>query len=152
QLQASTAAFGAPFNSTLSLNTNEVVQWAFNAKTNRSNLAEISLAGKYGMAMVLGASSNNFRTADGYAVAFGNTNTPDPARLLSFHNGIFTDNSTDMISSTSPTASPDTDYMSIRLTFNAATNRWSLFTRDDGSVAWADPTTVPDTALIGSIT
>jgi hypothetical protein len=152
QVQASTAAFGSPFNSTLGLNANEIIQWAFNAKTNRSNLSEISLSGKYGMAMVLGASSSNFRSADGYAVAFGNTNTPDPARLLSFHNGVFTANSTDLISSASQTANPDTDYMSIRVTYRASTNQWALFTRDDGSAGWADPTTVPDSALIGSVT
>src|SRR5689334_1989932 len=50
----STASFGAPYNSILANNTNQLIEWDFNAKTNRTtNLSGFlqSGGGNYGMAI-----------------------------------------------------------------------------------------------------
>src|SRR5439155_12792190 len=72
------------------------------------------------------------------AITVGNTGTPDPIRLVKFTNGISTTSpSTILTTSLQDTA---TDYWSVKVTYDPASNTWELFTRDDGNVAFADPT------------
>lgn len=114
------------------------MEWRFNM---RSSVLPTGFNGsQYGVAVVLAATSTNFNTASGYAVAFGR-NGSNVIELVSFVNGLDANaNLTSIIASgTSPLGAGGTDFGSIRVTYNAVTNNWQLFIRDDGTSGFADP-------------
>ncbi|HPH82650.1 MAG TPA: hypothetical protein PL185_08735, partial [Flavobacteriales bacterium] len=152
-----TSSYSAPYNTTLSSNTN-VVTWTFNMKYNRTSLPSGWANNAYGMGVVLASSNSNpFATSSnsGYAVVFGNTGAVKSLRLVSFNNGLVGDaNLTNVISTglndlgATATGSPGfTNYFSVRVTYTPSTNTWALFLRDDGNTAWSDPSTGVTTQL-----
>ncbi len=134
-----TSTYSAPYNTTLSANTN-LVTWTFNFRYERTaGLPGGVASGSYGTAIVLAGSSSTLTTGTGYAIAYGNGGSPDPIRLVAYSAGIST--STNIISSGVADIAAATNYVSVRVTYNPTTNGWSLYLRDDGVSAWSDPST-----------
>jgi hypothetical protein len=138
------SGFNSPFNPTLSLNTVNV-EWSFNLRTNRNTIFPGFSAGTYGAAVVLaGTSGTLLNTGNGYALVYGGTGTRN-WRLVRYTSGLF-GTRTDIISG--GVFAAGTNYVSARIVYTPSTNTWTYYFRDDGAVAWGDPTTV--TTLIGS--
>ena len=138
------SGFNSPFNPTLSLNTG-TIEWSFNLRTNRSTIFPGFSAGTYGAAVVLAGTSGTLQNAgNGYALVYGGTGTRN-WRLVRYTSGLF-GTRTDIISG--GVFAAGTNYVSARIVYTPSTNTWTYYFRDDGAVAWGDPTTV--TTLIGS--
>ena len=139
------SGFNSPFNPTLSLNTGTTIEWSFNLRTNRNTIFPGFSAGTYGAAVVLaGTSGTLLNTGNGYALVYGGTGTRN-WRLVRYTSGLF-GTRTDIISG--GVFAAGTNYVSARIVYTPSTNTWTYYFRDDGAVAWGDPTTV--TTLIGS--
>ncbi|MEI6684067.1 MAG: choice-of-anchor D domain-containing protein, partial [Bacteroidota bacterium] len=133
------STFSSPYTATLNANAG-LVTWTFNFRTNRTSaLAGFSSTTAYGMAMVLVSTSNTPNTSgSGYAVVMGG-GTANNIALISFNNGLQGTRTTIIGYGNTPTNL--TDYISVRATYNPTGNNWELYSRDDGSSAFADPTT-----------
>ena len=139
------SGFNSPFNPTLSLNTGTTIEWSFNLRTNRNTIFPGFSAGTYGAAVVLAGTSGTLQNAgNGYALVYGGTGTRN-WRLVRYTSGLF-GTRTDIISG--GVFAAGTNYVSARIVYTPSTNTWTYYFRDDGAVAWGDPTTV--TTLIGS--
>ncbi|HNW70773.1 MAG TPA: endonuclease [Bacteroidales bacterium] len=142
------ASFASPYNTTLS-NNSGVVTWTFNFKYDRTTNPAGIVSGSYGSTIVLAGSNSTLTSGTGYALVYGNSVTPDPIRLVKYSAGVGT--STNIISSGANDLVNITNYASIKVTYNPSGNNWSLFIRDDGTSAWADPSNGISTQ-IGSTT
>ncbi len=135
----STSTFGLPYTTILA-NNSGTVTWTFNFRWNRqaSNNPAAPASGAYGTAIALAGTSSNLTSGNGYAIVYGNSNTPDPIRLVSYTGGI---NGTlaNICTSGASDISSTNNYASVRVTYDPVTNNWSLFIRDDGASTWADP-------------
>ncbi len=116
------------YNSYLNTLSN-VISWEFNMRQNRGNPSGFNSSG-YGIAFVLGASNSDLTEGNGYAVTLGQGGTDDRVRLVSYTNGL------DLNGNLNPIITGATDYgneyLSIRVTYDPATDTWELFVRDDG--------------------
>ncbi len=88
-----TSSYGAPYNTTLGLNTGQVVEWSANMKYNgpvNANQPGAFGLGAYATAIVLASDRSDFTASDaqGYAIALGSGGTIDPVRLIRFSNGL----------------------------------------------------------------
>lgn len=139
---APTTSYGDSFNSTLSSNASALITWTFNMRWNRANTSNpaIPTSGSYGQAVILGGTSATLTTGNGYAVVYGSSGTPDPIRLVRYTAGI-TGTLNNICSSGVSDLSATNNYVSVRVTYSPSTNTWSLYVRDDGTTAWADPLT-----------
>ncbi len=134
-----TDGFDSPYNKVFGSNV-EAVTWYFNMRQIRSNPAGFA-SNTYGVAFVIGCTSINAATeGEGYAVVLGNTGTPDPIRFVKFDQGIQSLGTTldGLIIAGEPLDDPTNDYMSLKLTYDPASNEWQLFGRNDGS-SFQDP-------------
>jgi hypothetical protein len=131
QTYAYTSAFSSAYQTTLSSNSGAVT-WSFNMRTLTTDPSNTNR-----LAFVLGASSNNFTTASGYAVRVG-TNSPgtDPLDLVYFTGGV---NGT-VTSIASGASLTSNQYASVSVTYAPSTNTWSLYGSSGSS--WSDPTLV----------
>lgn len=145
---ASLAGYGAPFNVTLSSNSPRIITWTFNMRTNTAVTGiptqgamggGIDLCGNAG-ANIYGGSPN------GYGVIFNSSATGGVA-LVRFTGGM--NASVPIITQTNTISK--TNFYSVRVTLNTATNLWSLYVRDDGSTGFADPASGVNT-LEGTVT
>ncbi len=129
--------YTAPFNASLSSNPG-LVTWTFNMRSSRASaLSGFTTTSSYGMAYVIGCTTNSPNTTgNGYAVVMGGGGT-NTIGLIRFTNGLQGTKTTIVTFGGAPAAL--TNYMSIKLTYDPSTNNWSLFNRDDGSTAFADP-------------
>ena len=140
------SGFNSPFNPTLSLNTINV-EWTFNLRTNRASIFSGFGVGQYGGAVVLAGTSGTLQNiGNGYALVYGGSGTRN-WRLVRYTNGL-SGTLTDIISG--GIFASNTSYVSVRIVYTPSTNTWTYYFRDDGTLAWGDPTTV--TTLIGSAT
>lgn len=131
------APYAAPFNSTLSLN-DELVTWTFNMRTS----APVSgfLATQTMAAMVLATDAGNYRIfGNGYAVTF-NPALPSGLQLIRFSTSGLSGVITPVVVSSAVLSSP-TNYASIRVVYQQSIDQWTLYVRDDGPTAFADPST-----------
>ena len=127
------------WNTTLSSNTG-VVTWEFNMRSIRTDPSGFA-NGNYGLAFILAGTSTTALTAgSGYAVVLGQSAGTDPVRLVSYNNGLRGTLTNVIISNTTGLNDFGTEYLSVRVTYTPATNRWELFLRNDGTTAFADPT------------
>ena len=140
------SGFGSPFNPTLSSNsTLSTIEWTFNLRTNRNTIFPGFAAGTYGGAVVLVGSNTNIQSlGSGYALVYGGTGTRN-WRLINYNNGL-AGTQTDVISG--GIFAGGTNYVSVRIVYAPLTNTWTYYFRDDGAVAWGDPTTT--STLIGT--
>jgi hypothetical protein len=142
------------FNTTLG-SSSGLLTWSFNMRQIRTNPAGFG-ANSYGVAFVLGSSSDNVRSNGyGYAVVLGNTGTPDPIRLVSFTGGLSSLGTAAgglIVSGLGmPLDNPTNRYMSVQVTYNPADNLWSMYGRDDGASSFTDPLS-GSLSFIGSAT
>ena len=133
------STFSSPFNATLTSNTG-LVTWSFNARHNRNSTLSGFIAGNYGFAIVLVASSSDLSSANGYAVVSGGSSS-NVYRLVKFTGGLYADAGvTNLV--TGLTQTDRRDYMGIKVTYDKITGTWSYYDRTDGpsgTPAWADP-------------
>jgi hypothetical protein len=146
------------YNSTLA-NNQGIVTWTFNMRreTSISTSSGFSCSSSAnqnyvttGLAFILASSEsggilsstsncNQNATADGYAVIFGGNTSGSSIRpqLVRFENGLHNGNRT--VIANWGTAIPMANYMSIKVTYNPATNAWGLQARSDGTGSFANP-------------
>lgn len=130
----------APWTSTLSSNPG-TVSWEFNMRQIRPNPAGFGV-GNYGAAFVLAGTSSEAATkGNGYAVVLGNSQTPDPLRLVSYTGGLQGTLADIITSNTEGLASFGAQYLSVRIEYTPSSNQWQMFLRNDGTSAFTDPTT-----------
>ncbi len=96
-------------------------------------------SGNYGVAFVLAGNNTSAATlGDGWAVVLGQSGTVDPIRLARYTGGI-QGTLTNVITASSVLNDVGAEYLSLEVQYNALTNTWSLFGRNDGASAFADP-------------
>ena len=108
-----------------------VVTWAFNMRQNGQDPDGFS-AGEYGLMFVLASSSNGVPgSGNAYAVVLGQDDTADNLKLVSFNGGYSGEGEfTDIVTWS---ADLDTDYLSVRVTFDADTKTWTLYAENGAS-------------------
>ncbi len=132
-----TDEFASPYSTSLSANPG-IVTWTFNMRQSKANPSGFASNG-FGIAFILaGTSGTTNLTGTGYAVTLGNGGTVDPVRLVRYDSGI-RNNTTLITSNTSGLTDFGNHYISVKVTFNPATNTWQLFVRNDGLSAPANP-------------
>ena len=112
----------AMYNTVFSTNTG-LLTWAFNMRQTRADPSGFD-ANNYGIGFVLGATSNNFMTASGYAVVLGNSGSGDNVRLVSFASGMAT--SLGLSAVINPGNDFGSEYLTIRVTYNPVGDVWTL--------------------------
>lgn len=145
------------FNTTLRSNT-QLVTWSFNMRHNRSSGTTMSGfgAGQWGVATVIACDNADptAATAKGYAVVMGGTNTLATYDLVSFSNGLNA-NSNIVSMITGITLASFKNVVSIKVTYDPATNKWNMFQKDESSAiattAYPDPYAI-SVAAIGEVT
>ncbi len=121
------------------------IEWTFNMRQSNTNPSGLNGSGEAGVAMILGGSSTTANNAGhGYAVVLGSGNANDFVRLVSYNNGLG-GTLTDIVAGTTDYA---TQYLSIKVTYTRASNTWSLYVRNDGNSAFADPATLTNANII----
>ncbi|MFN3405689.1 MAG: fibronectin type III domain-containing protein [Cytophagaceae bacterium] len=134
------------YNSTPGLN-GQSMTWSFNFRQSSTNPNGFN-DGMFGAAFILGSTSANTTSGQGYAVIIGVPGSTDPVSLVSFSNGLRNTTLTRLIdcSANLPTA-----YLSVRVTYNPSNNSWTLSTRNDGA-SFADAGSNNNFASCGSVT
>ena len=126
--------FNDPFQETLSSNSNYII-WTFNMRTNRNNTSTgFNTSNGYGSAVILCADGSDFLTANGYAVSLTRGTDKNAVRLVKFTGGLTAStNVTTIIGPSAESSTSYTDYHSVKVIYNPATNTWKLFSRIDGT-------------------
>lgn len=136
---ADMSSFASPYNTTLNLNSG-LITWTFNIRQARTDPAGFG-AGSYGAAFILaGSSTTTNNTGSGYGIAYGQSGTTDPIRLIKYANGLSGTLTNIIVSNTAGLTDFGAEYISVKVTFLPSTNTWELFLRSDGSSSFADPT------------
>ncbi len=112
----------ALYNTVLNSNTG-ILTWSFNMRQSRTDPSGFDNS-NYGVAFVLGCTSNNFLTGNGYAIVLGNTGSSDNLRLVRFVNGI--DANANMTNIIAPVVDYGNDYLTVKVTYNPVNNNWNL--------------------------
>jgi trimeric autotransporter adhesin len=128
------SGYSAPFNTTLSSNT-QLITWTFNMSTRTTSTG--FLAGQNEAAVVLTANNPDIRSvASGYAVIF-NPASPLSMQLVRYSGGL-TGGVTPLITTGSVLTSA-TSHASVRVVYNPLTDLWTMYIRDDGATGFSDP-------------
>lgn len=136
---APTSSFGGGYNPIPSANSGQIVEWTFNIRQPRTDPSGFD-SSNYGVAFVLGATSADLMTANGYVVVYGQSGTTDSFRIARFTGGLdLNSNLTDVVSSSADDLAASNNFASIRVRYDPGTNEWSLFLRNDGTLGWQDP-------------
>jgi endonuclease I len=133
-----TSAFATPYTQVLASNPG-LVTWAFNLRQIRTDPAGFG-SNTYGVAFILATSNqaaNN--TGSGYAVVLGQSGSTDPVRLARYSAGLTTGLTNIIVSNTAGVADIGAEYLSVRVTFDPATETWEMFLRNDGTTEFLDP-------------
>lgn len=130
------------------LNASAAVKtWLFNMRQSRGGANDPSgfNNSRYGVAFVLGSTSNDFKAGDGYAVVLGQSGTIDALRLVKFTGGLDSDaNLINIISG----GDYDNAFMAVKVTYDPAGDKWNLFVATSAT-GFPDPQTA-SYAPIGS--
>ena len=146
------APFAAPnsvFSRQLSSNYG-LVTWTFNMRTSTAATTTSPTNGAMsgGIDLCGNAAGNIYNGAPtGYGVVF-NSSATGGVDLVKFSGGM----NANTILITQTTTMPKTDYYSVRVTYNPVGNQWSLYVRDDGASAFADPSSGVTTQQGSTIT
>lgn len=135
------SAFDPAFQSVLKDNAHPLT-WTMNFRQSAAAPAGMA-AGQFGVACILAASSTSVAASgSGYALLIGNGGTFDNVRLIHYAGGLAnvgsgaSDSSVYVVSGWSV---QPTHYYSAQVTYDPANDNWTLYTRDDGTSAFADP-------------
>lgn len=134
QTTAPLSGYLSPFNPTLSLNPS-LVTWTFNMET-QTAAGGFSNATDNAVVVLAGSNAAIRNAGNGYAVAF-NPASPQKLALIRYTGGI--QGTVTTIINSSVNLANATNYASVRVTYDPGTNTWSLFVRDDGAAAFANP-------------
>jgi endonuclease I len=129
-------------------NATKLVTWSFNMMQTRSDPSGFD-NNNYGVAFILAASTTDITTANGYAVILGNSDSPDPIKLVYFTNGINKNSKITPFIAGSDNVS--NKYSSIKVTYNPTNNLWSLYCELNTGSFYRNDTRLTNT-LIGSAT
>ncbi|MFB6230047.1 MAG: T9SS type A sorting domain-containing protein [Salinibacter sp.] len=126
-----------------------VVTWAFNMRQNQSNPEGFS-AGEHGLMFVLASSSNDFPgSGNAYAIVLGQDGGSDNLKLVSFNGGYGKEG--DFADIIRWSADLSTEYLSVRVTFDADNKTWTLYAeKANGGYPRSDPRNVPASAERGT--
>ena len=138
-LSGNLSAFGSPFNSTLSSNVGDVT-WYFNIQPGKSALNSGFGNTLNAVACVLAATSNDFTTANGYAVIITTGTSNNALRLVSFTNGLLS-------SGFSTICGPSADFtafnnvQNVKVIYTPSTSTWKFYSYDtkQNSSTTSDP-------------
>lgn len=136
------ADVSAQYNTVFNSNTSSLT-WMFNMRSTRTDPSGFD-AGNYGIAFILGCSTNNALSGSGYAVVHGNSGTSDNLRLVKFAGGLISN--AGITSVIAPIIDYGTDYLTVKVTYNPIGNNWSLFVGTN-LAAFVDPTLATYTQL-----
>ena len=128
--------YSTPFTAILNQNIG-VVTWTFNMSTNTAATTTSPATGvaSGGVDLCSNNAANILNGApQGYGVVFNNTATGGVA-LVKFSAGM----ASNTVLARQTTTISKTDFYSVRVTYDPASNNWSLYVRDDGASAFADP-------------
>jgi hypothetical protein len=142
------SVFTHPYSSSAGLHASSgLISWYFNFRNygNSSN---------YKSAIILACSSSDFNSASatGYAVYYNKT-TARRFSLAKFSAGVLGTSVTDVIpelGSDDLASATNQNYSSVKVTYDPATDNWSLYVRDDGSSFFTTPWTGTTLAQHGS--
>jgi len=113
---------------TLNTTTDDVI-WAFNMRQTRSDPSGFD-ATNYGIAFILGKTTADLISGEGYAVVLGNSGSTDPVRLASFTNGVNLNSKfTNIISGNDYGG----EYLSIKVKYSSAGDNWTLYAESSTS-------------------
>jgi trimeric autotransporter adhesin len=146
EVGVSTSGFLSPWASTLAGNPGKVT-WNFNLQSARDNLSGFA-SGSNGMGMVLASTAGAYGTTNGYAVVLGNTGSTDPILFVSFTGATSVPI---IVGSGVPFGDLGTNYLSMRVEYEPSTNTWTMYGRNDGVSAFADPETGAGYVNLGSV-
>jgi len=145
------ATYAIPtINNTLNLNTSSI-EWNLNVRTDRTTVFSGFGVGQYGGAIILAGSESDVSSSAGvgYALTYGGEASPNwrSWRLVRYSSSF--SNVTTVVSPNTHSFSSPSNYVSVKVVYDPITNIWSLYSRDDGSVAWS---TIPlnNSNFIGS--
>ncbi|MBS1518734.1 MAG: endonuclease [Bacteroidetes bacterium] len=125
--------------------SNNILEWAINLRQSRTDPSGFD-NNNYGTAFILGKSSSDLTTGNGYAVVLGQSGSIDAIRLAKFSNGINLNSKFTNVISSGDYAN---QYLSIRVTFNPTGKIWSLYADDAaGGFVQSDPRNT--SSLLGS--
>ena len=145
-VSAAANVFGlSGYNSQLAANTGKVLSWSISIENPYGTPSGLG-GGQFGLAFVLGGTSANFRTGDGYAVIVGESSAIDRWRLLRYTNGLASH--TDLIADNTDVG--QFDRFSLRVEYDVDSGAWELYRRRDAAIT--DPNEDPPLLLVGSAT
>ena len=126
------------FYSQLNLNPT-IVNWSVNVRNNYNAILDGFDSGLFGQAVILASNGSDVLTnGNGYALVYGGSGTRQ-WRLVSFTGGLQANaNITTILSTPLSPGFVDTDYLSLKVSYDSTTNNWSLSFRNDGNVDWVD--------------
>lgn len=114
--------------------TSGQVVWAINLKQSRPDPSGFD-ANNYGAAFIIGKTTNDITTGNGYAVVVGQSGSTDAVRLAKFTGGVNANSKFTNIISSGDYAN---QYLSIKVIYESAGNNWSLFV-DSSSSGFPNP-------------
>jgi len=126
-----------------------IITWTFNMQQSRNPLNGPSGfdSNNYGIAFILGGSSSDFTTGNGYAVVLGESLDIDDIRLVSYSGGLnLNSNLTDIIFGITDY---DIEHFSIKVTYDPTSNIWELFVRNDGAT-FSNPLSLTSAESVGT--
>ncbi|MDZ4712872.1 MAG: endonuclease [bacterium] len=100
-----------------------LLTWALNIRQSRLDPSGFD-GNNYGAAFILGKTTTDIATGNGYAVVLGQSGSGDPVRLAKFTNGI---NANSRFTNVISGGDYANEYLSIKVTFDPSTNGWSLY-------------------------
>ena len=126
------------FYSQLNLNPT-IVNWSVNVRNNYNAILDGFDSGLFGQAVILASNGSDVLTnGNGYALVYGGSGTRQ-WRLVSFTGGLQANaNITTILSTPLSPGFADTDYLSLKVSYDSTTNNWTLSFRNDGNVDWID--------------
>ncbi len=104
-------------------NSSSQLVWAINYKQTRLDPSGFD-NNNYGIAFIIGKTTTDITTGNGYAVVIGQSGSSDPVRLAKFTGGANANSKFVNIVSGGDYAN---QYLSIKIVYNPAGNNWSLF-------------------------
>lgn len=114
--------------------TSGQVVWAINLKQSRPDPSGFD-ANNYGAAFIIGKTTNDITTGNGYAVVIGQSGSTDAVRLAKFTGGVNANSKFTNIISSGDYAN---QYLSIKVIYESAGDNWSLFV-DSSSSGFPNP-------------
>lgn len=97
--------------------------WAFNMRLTRSDPSGFD-ASNYGIAFVIGKTTPDLISGDGYAVVLGQSGAMDPIRLAKFTNGV---NANSRFTNIITSGDYANQYLSVKVVYSRTGNEWRLY-------------------------